>query len=99
MRQNKIVIVNSICIFDCDNKTEYNSSTCSTNGDLTCDLCMYVNGWAGNNCSSSTTNNVSCPIGPNGKECSGRGQCGTIVAMVFAWNQIQESKEFLIHIL
>ena len=69
------VDIDGICSCDCDNETEYSSSTCSTNGDLTCGLCTCVNGWAGNNCSCSTTNNVSCPIGPNGIECSGRGQC------------------------
>ena len=71
------VNVNGICSCDCDNETEYSSSTCSSNGVLTCGLCTCANGWAGNNCSCSTTNNVSCPIGPNGIECSGRGQCGT----------------------
>ena len=70
------VDINGICSCDCDSETEYNSSTCSTNGDLTCGLCICNNGWASNDCSCSTTTNVSCPIGPNGIECSGRGQCG-----------------------
>ena len=70
------VDIDGICSCECDNETEYNSSTCSSNGDLTCGLCTCANGWAGNNCSCSTINNVSCPIGPNGIECSGRGQCG-----------------------
>ena len=77
------VDIDGICNCDCDSETEYSSSTCSTNGDLTCGLCTCTNGWTGNNCSHSTTNttttatttNVSCPIGPNGIECSGRGQC------------------------
>ena len=72
------VDIDGICSCDCDSETEYSSSTCSTNGDLTCGLCTCTNGWAGNNCSHSTTattTNVSCPIGPNGIECSGRGQC------------------------
>ena len=66
------VNVNGICSCDCDNKTEYNSSTCSTNGDLTCGLCTCTNGWTENDCSCST---AQCPLGPNGAMCSGRGQC------------------------
>ena len=67
-----IVDINGICSCDCDSETEYSSSTCSTNGDLTCGLCTCTNGWMENDCSCST---AQCPLGPNGAVCSGRGQC------------------------
>ena len=67
-----IVDINGICSCDCDSETEYSSSTCSTNGDLTCGLCTCTNGWTENDCSCST---AQCPLGPNGAVCSGRGQC------------------------
>ena len=66
------VDIDGICSCDCDSETEYNSSTCSTNGDLTCGLCTCTNGWMENDCSCST---AQCPLGPNGAVCSGRGQC------------------------
>ena len=66
------VDIDGICSCECD-ETEYNSSTCSTNGDLTCGRCTCVNGWIGNDCSCSTT--AQCPIGPNDAICSGRGRC------------------------
>ena len=64
------VDIDGICSCECDNETEYNSSTCSTNGDLTCGLCTCANRWMGNDCSCST---AQCPLGPNGALCSGRG--------------------------
>ena len=67
------VDIDGICSCECDNETEYSSSTCSTNGDLTCGLCTCTNGWMGNDCSCSTT--AQCPLGPNGAICSGRGRC------------------------
>ena len=66
------VDIDGICSCECDNETEYNSSTCNINGDLTCGRCTCANGWTGNDCSCSTS---QCPLGPNGALCSGRGQC------------------------
>ena len=66
------VTVNGFCSCDCDKETEYNSSTCSTNGDLTCGLCTCTNEWTGSDCSCFS---ADCPLGPNGAMCSGRGQC------------------------
>ena len=67
------VNVNGICSCDCDNKTEYNSSICNNYGDLTCGLCTCDNRWTGSNANSDS--HYSCPLGPNGIVCSGRGQC------------------------
>ena len=68
-----LLAAEGICTCDCETKTDLFSESCSKNGNLSCGQCECFEGWAGNDCSCSST--ASCPRGSNDKVCSGRGSC------------------------
>jgi hypothetical protein len=76
------VVINALCDCVCEQPVEVNSSSCSSNGDLECGVCVCHHPWAGPTCSERCDPN-STPVSlckPDNASisdpvCSGRGQC------------------------
>ncbi|XP_046847173.1 integrin beta-2-like isoform X2 [Xenia sp. Carnegie-2017] len=76
-----MVDVDTICSCGCEDDSEYNSSLCSNNGNLTCGHCMCDNGMYGRRChcdsrkSNPSLTNVCKRTNTSKVDCEGHGEC------------------------
>lgn len=70
-----------LCDCDCAKSKELSATTCSSQGDFECGICICHDGWFGENCKcgrmADGSEDVASCIKPDGtnKICSGQGKC------------------------
>ncbi|CAH0556908.1 unnamed protein product [Brassicogethes aeneus] len=78
-KEGLTIELNILCDCECQKKNSSRSDQCNKQGRLICGLCECDDGFIGKQCqcagnSNMNIDNKNC-LGPNRKECSGRGTC------------------------